>query len=160
MTTAVLSLTFIVPVVWLMYTLKARWVARAEWTQYSPDTKAFYLLVAPPITFALDVLMVTDRLFYRPGALPLKRANGNSGAGKAVLCAALLSMASEVAVAHEIVASPDVTHAQDEQQMKKPAQQDHRQPYLSPAEAAAVQYRQTPDDSSTAEDVTSEDAIP
>jgi hypothetical protein len=63
---ALMSMTFIIPAVWLGYTLRAWWRARREWAAFSTDTKAFYLLVAPPMTLALDVVMLTDRLFYLP----------------------------------------------------------------------------------------------
>ena len=66
MLTTFFSLSCIIPAVWLGYTLRALLIVRSEWTQFSADTKAFYLLVAPPITLATDLFLFTDRLFYTP----------------------------------------------------------------------------------------------
>ncbi len=66
MLTTLLSMTFLLPAVWLAYTVRAYWVARDEWKAFSPDTKAFYLMVAPPLTLAVDLVMLTDRIFYSP----------------------------------------------------------------------------------------------
>ena len=66
MLTTLLSMTWMLPAVWIGYTLRTWWVARSRWGQFPPDTKAFYLIVAPPLTIALDLLMLTDRLFYWP----------------------------------------------------------------------------------------------
>ena len=60
------SLTFIFPTIWLAYTLRAYLTVRRDWAQFTSDTKAFYLLVAPPIALATDVFLITDRLFYFP----------------------------------------------------------------------------------------------
>lgn len=46
------------------YLGRALWIARREWPQCSLDTKVLYLLVAPLLTFVVDVLEVTDRLFW------------------------------------------------------------------------------------------------
>ncbi len=46
------------------YVGRSLWIARREWPQCSTDTKVLYLLVAPLLTLAVDVLEVTDRLFW------------------------------------------------------------------------------------------------
>ena len=69
MLTTLFSLTFIIPTIWLGYTLRAYLNARRDWTRFSSDTKAFYLLVAPPITLATDIFLFTDRLFYSPAQM-------------------------------------------------------------------------------------------
>lgn len=51
---------------WFVYTVKARWTARRQWTFLPLDVKAFYLLVTPPLGLAVDVLLLLDRLFYSP----------------------------------------------------------------------------------------------
>jgi hypothetical protein len=61
-----LHLTWLLPAVWFAYTAKAWWVARHNWSQFSSDTKAFYLIVTPPLALALDLLMITDKMFYSP----------------------------------------------------------------------------------------------
>lgn len=66
MMTSFLSLAVLIPVLWLGYTVRAFWSARREWPNLTADTKAFYLLVAPPLILALDILVVTDILFYWP----------------------------------------------------------------------------------------------
>ncbi len=53
-------------VVWLGYTLRAWWVARDEFGQLPLDTKAFYMLVTPPLSLALDLIVVTDKMLYSP----------------------------------------------------------------------------------------------
>lgn len=68
--TTLISLAAVLPLVWLGYTIRAWWVARHEWSRFPSDTRAFYLLVTPPMTIALDLLLVTDRLFYWPGRAP------------------------------------------------------------------------------------------
>ena len=66
MLASLFSLTFIIPAVWLGYTLRAYLIARKDWARLSSDTKAFYLLVAPPIALVTDIFLFTDRLFYWP----------------------------------------------------------------------------------------------
>lgn len=61
---AAFSLAYAVPALWLAYTVRAVFLARRDWLQFSPDTKAFYLLVAPPMSLLTDIVMTTDRLFY------------------------------------------------------------------------------------------------
>lgn len=61
-----LSLAWVLPVIWLVYTVRAVWAARRQWKKYSPDTKAFYILFAPLLTFALDLFVVSDKVFYAP----------------------------------------------------------------------------------------------
>jgi hypothetical protein len=46
------------------YVGRSLWIARREWPQCRTDTKVLYLLVAPVLTFAVDVLAFTDRLFW------------------------------------------------------------------------------------------------
>lgn len=46
------------------YIGRSLWIARREWPQCGTDTKVLYLLVAPPLTLAVDVLEFTDRLFW------------------------------------------------------------------------------------------------
>ena len=55
------------------YVGRALWIARREWPECRTDTKVLYLLVAPPLTLAVDLLTVTDRLFW-PTAGFTKRA--------------------------------------------------------------------------------------
>lgn len=50
------------------YVGRSLWIARREWPECATDTKVLYLLVAPVLTFAVDILEVTDRLFWRPSA--------------------------------------------------------------------------------------------
>ena len=47
------------------YVGRSLWIARNEWSECAADTKVLYLLVAPPLTVAVDILEVTDRLFWR-----------------------------------------------------------------------------------------------
>jgi hypothetical protein len=46
------------------YVGRSLWIARRELPQCATDTKVLYLLVAPPLTLAVDLLSVTDRLFW------------------------------------------------------------------------------------------------
>jgi hypothetical protein len=46
------------------YVGRALWIARRVWAQCSTDTKILYLLVAPALTLAVDILEITDRLFW------------------------------------------------------------------------------------------------
>ncbi|MCC7251704.1 hypothetical protein [Hyphomicrobium sp.] len=48
----------------VFYVGRALWIVRHEWSQCRTDTKVLYLLVAPILTLAVDVLSVTDRLFW------------------------------------------------------------------------------------------------
>lgn len=59
-----LSGTTLIFVLAAFYVGRALWIARREWAQCSLDTKILYLLVAPPLTFAVDILEFTDRLFW------------------------------------------------------------------------------------------------
>lgn len=47
---------------------RSLWIARREWPECATDTKVLYLMVAPPLTLAVDVLQVTDRVFWRRAA--------------------------------------------------------------------------------------------
>ena len=44
------------------------WMVRHEWRNLSSDTKKLYLVVAPALTPAVDVLEITDRIFWRDNA--------------------------------------------------------------------------------------------
>jgi hypothetical protein len=46
------------------YVVRSLWIARREWPECATDTKVLYLVVAPPLTLAVDVLQATDRLFW------------------------------------------------------------------------------------------------
>lgn len=63
----------------VFYVGRSLWIARHAWPQCAADTKLLYLLVAPVLTFAVDVLAFTDRLFWsgkteRPSARPRAKA--------------------------------------------------------------------------------------
>lgn len=63
------------------YIGRALWMVRREWPQCATDTKILYLLVAPVLTLAVDVLEVTDRLFWsRNRDKPATRAKTASAA--------------------------------------------------------------------------------
>jgi hypothetical protein len=59
----------------VFYVGRSLWIARNEWSECAADTKILYLLVAPPLTLAVDILEFTDRLFWRRPArqVALKR---------------------------------------------------------------------------------------
>jgi hypothetical protein len=66
-----LSGTTLILALAVFYLGRALWIARREWPQCSLDTKILYLLVAPLLTFAVDVLELTDRWFWsRQGKVP------------------------------------------------------------------------------------------
>lgn len=46
------------------YVGRSLWIARREWPQCRTDTKVLYLLVAPVLTLAVDILSFTDKLFW------------------------------------------------------------------------------------------------
>lgn len=46
------------------YIGRSLWIARHDWRNCATDTKVLYLLIAPVLTFAVDLLEVTDRLFW------------------------------------------------------------------------------------------------
>lgn len=59
------------------YVGRALWIVRHEWRHCRADTKILYLLVAPPLTLAVDILTFTDRLFWRKSeAASEKPGNG------------------------------------------------------------------------------------
>lgn len=63
------------------YVGRSLWIARREWSHCALDTKILYLLVAPPLTLAVDLLEVTDRLFWssrHAPAVPRKAASQRS----------------------------------------------------------------------------------
>lgn len=138
MPTTLLSVLCFIPAVWLVYTLRAWWLARRDWQRLSSDTKAFYLLVAPPITLAFDLFLLLDKMFYSPSL-----ARGSRGGGTLMM--------KLVAFLISLLILPHNGHAADHDCMhERPAAVDKgdepalgrmRQPYLTPAEASALQYR-------------------
>ncbi len=56
------------------YVGRSLWIARREWPECRTDTKVLYLLVAPPLTLAVDILNFTDKLFWR-AETPLRPAH-------------------------------------------------------------------------------------
>ncbi|HRN83511.1 MAG TPA: hypothetical protein PK857_01720 [Hyphomicrobium sp.] len=72
------SLLLALLVLVVFYIGRALWIARHEWRQCGTDTKILYLLVAPVLTFAVDLLALTDRLFWR-GRDEKKRARRRPG---------------------------------------------------------------------------------
>ncbi len=54
------------------YIGRALWIARREWPECRTDTKMLYLLVAPPLTLAVDLLAFTDRLFWNGKTQPVR----------------------------------------------------------------------------------------
>lgn len=108
MTSMLIVLAWFVPATWLVYTGKAWWVARHEFSRLPGDAKLFYLLVAPPLTLALDVLFFTDRLFYRPTApTDLRRA---PTARDSVMLAAVVAALTETLGSSGIPCSPVCQH--------------------------------------------------
>lgn len=65
------------------YIGRALWIARREWAHCGPDTKILYLLVAPILTLAVDLLEFTDRLFWRHdgNAQPARSTDARRRAG-------------------------------------------------------------------------------
>lgn len=63
------------------YVGRSLWIARREWPECATDTKVLYLIVAPPLTLAVDVLEVTDRMFWRRSArrAQARRAGSHRG---------------------------------------------------------------------------------
>lgn len=63
--------TALVPALLLLlvafYVARSLWIARRVWPQCRTDTKILYLLVAPALTLAVDLLEITDRLFWSRG---------------------------------------------------------------------------------------------
>jgi hypothetical protein len=62
--TFLLSGSTLILAVIAFYVGRALWIARRELPECSADTKVLYLLVAPPLTLAVDLLSFTDRLFW------------------------------------------------------------------------------------------------
>jgi hypothetical protein len=67
----------------LFYTGRAWWIARHDWRSYDSDTKCFYLLVSPLLILAIDVLTITDRIYWclrslEFGKAPLSHSTGRS----------------------------------------------------------------------------------
>ncbi len=60
------------------YVGRALWIARHEWRQCGTDTKILYLLVAPLLTLAVDLLALTDRLFWRRREEKRSRPSGRA----------------------------------------------------------------------------------
>jgi hypothetical protein len=59
-----LSSSMLILALAVFYVGRALWIVRHEWRQCRTDTKILYLLVAPLLTLAVDVLELTDRLFW------------------------------------------------------------------------------------------------
>jgi len=80
-----LSGSTILLAVLIFYVGRALWIARREWPSCRTDTKVLYLLVAPPLTLAVDLLEVTDRMFWSRRASkvepprPVRRRSALSG---------------------------------------------------------------------------------
>lgn len=58
------ALLFALLVLVAFYIGRSLWIARHDWRNCATDTKVLYLLVAPILTLAVDVLEFTDRLFW------------------------------------------------------------------------------------------------
>lgn len=68
----------------VFYVGRALWIARHEWRNCGTDTKILYLLVAPILTLAVDLLALTDRLFWRGrDEKPAPRRSDQAGASRA-----------------------------------------------------------------------------
>lgn len=65
------------------YVARALWIARHEWKNCGADTKLLYLLVAPILTFAVDILEITDRLFWSGQEKPAHPRRGTGEAATA-----------------------------------------------------------------------------
>jgi hypothetical protein len=65
-----LSGTTLVLALVIFYLARSLWIARREWSRCRADTKILYLLVAPALTLAVDVLEITDRLFWSEAKPP------------------------------------------------------------------------------------------
>lgn len=70
--TFLLSGSTLILVLIAFYVGRALWIARRELPQCRTDTKVLYLLVAPPLTLAVDLLSVTDRLFWSGTRKPVR----------------------------------------------------------------------------------------
>lgn len=68
----------------VFYVGRALWIARREWGECRADTKILYLLVAPPLTFAVDLLTVSDRLFWVDGAPAARHLAGSTAHRRAL----------------------------------------------------------------------------
>lgn len=70
----------------VFYVARSLWIARHEWKNCGPDTKLLYLLVAPALTFAVDILEFTDRLFWsgqeKPAPRRPRRRTGEAAAAR------------------------------------------------------------------------------
>lgn len=68
----------------VFYVGRALWIARHEWRHCGTDTKILYLLVAPILTLAVDLLALTDRLFWKGrDEKPGRRRSDEAGASRA-----------------------------------------------------------------------------
>lgn len=150
MITALLSLTFIVPAIWLGYTARAWFSARKVWAQLTSDAKAFYLLVAPPITMVLDVVLLADRLFYWPSNHGRRQT---SMLIKAFFAASAISLTTYSAIAADGRGQEPIVPSQDiKSRQQISGDRDQTKAYLSPSEATAVQYREPSKDSASRSD--------
>jgi hypothetical protein len=59
-----LSTTTLLLALVAFYVGRSLWIARREWPHCRADTKILYLMVAPPLTLAVDILEFTDRIFW------------------------------------------------------------------------------------------------
>lgn len=71
-----LSAPSLLPAAWATYLARAWWRVRREWARLSMDTKWFYVLVAPPLILAMDLLIWTDKA---ASALSFRRRNDGRG---------------------------------------------------------------------------------
>jgi hypothetical protein len=133
----------IIPSLWLAYTAKALWAARKEWMAFPPDTKAFYLLVAPPLSLALDVLLISDRLLYHPRRVTRM-------APLLALATFTASMSEAAAVAPDRKPADERFYAVEQDVPGGPVEERPRLD-LSPAEATVLQYRDPADPAPNAE---------
>ncbi len=58
------AILFALLVLVAIYVGRSLWIARHDWRNCGTDTKVLYLLVAPILTLAVDLLEFTDRLFW------------------------------------------------------------------------------------------------
>ncbi|HEX2841412.1 hypothetical protein [Hyphomicrobium sp.] len=64
------SVSYALVAVHATYVIRSVWIARKELRDCAWDTKVLYLIVAPVLTLAVDLLEATDRLFWAPAQRP------------------------------------------------------------------------------------------
>lgn len=64
------TLLVAVALLYLTYIARSLWIARSALVKSGWDTIALYVAVAPILTLGVDVLTVSDRIFYKPTSLP------------------------------------------------------------------------------------------